>query len=130
MPLSIQDNDIVHFKEGAFFLYQQGPSNTSYQRDVQTIDLALDEITKGEYPHFMLKEIFEQPGIGALLTAPESVYNTMRGRLKEESVLLGGIKTFAAEIRRSRRIIFIACGTSYHSAIASRQIIEELSEAW
>ena len=59
----------------------------------------------------MQKEIFEQP---------ESVMNTMRGRVnfEEKKVVLGGIKDYMPEIKRCRRLLFIACGTSYHSAIA------------
>ena len=60
----------------------------------------------------MQKEIFEQP---------ESIMNTMRGRVNFETdqVLLGGIKDHISEIRRCRRLLFIACGTSYHSALAA-----------
>jgi len=67
------------------------------------------------------KEIFEQP---------ESVVNTMRGRInfELEQVTLGGIKSYIPEIKRCRRLLMIACGTSYHSAIASRQLLEELTE--
>ena len=59
----------------------------------------------------MQKEIFEQP---------ESVVNTMRGRVNFEShkVTLGGLKAYLATIRRCRRIVFCACGTSYHSCVA------------
>ena len=59
----------------------------------------------------MQKEIFEQP---------ESVVNTMRGRVNFDTnqVVLGGLKEHMSEIRRCRRLLFIACGTSYHSAIA------------
>lgn len=67
----------------------------------------------GNFPSFMQKEIFEQP---------ESVMNTMRGRVNfdENRVILGGIKDYMAEIRRCRRLLFIGCGTSYHSAVAVR----------
>ena len=59
----------------------------------------------------MQKEIFEQP---------ETVANTMRGRVCFETneVKLGGIKDYISEIRRCRRLLFIACGTSFHSAVA------------
>ncbi|KAK6043050.1 SIS domain protein, partial [Cooperia oncophora] len=68
----------------------------------------------------MQKEIFEQP---------DSVVNTMRGRLLPSGqVVLGGIKDYVADIKRCRRLIMVACGTSYNSAIACRQILEELSE--
>ena len=68
-------------------------------------------IISGNYQYFMQKEIFEQP---------ESVVNTMRGRVNFENntVVLGGIKSYIHEIRRCRRMLFIACGTSYHSAVA------------
>merc|ERR1712001_642232 len=60
----------------------------------------------------------------------ESVVNTIQGRInfELEQVTLGGIKAFVPEIRRCRRLLMIACGTSYHSAIASRQLLEELTE--
>jgi len=69
----------------------------------------------------MLKEIFEQQ---------ETVMNTMRGRVDFENhkITLGGIKDHLDHIRRSQRILFIACGTSYHSAVATRSILEELTQ--
>jgi glucosamine--fructose-6-phosphate aminotransferase (isomerizing) len=75
----------------------------------------------GNYKYFMQKEIFEQP---------ESVVNTMRGRInfQTKKVVLGGLKDYISEIRRCRRLILIACGTSYHSAVATRQLLEELTE--
>ncbi|CAN8019624.1 unnamed protein product [Ixodes persulcatus] len=83
--------------------------------------MEIQQIMKGNFSSFMQKEIFEQP---------ESVINTMRGRLnfEKESVILGGIKDYIAEIKRCRRLLLIGCGTSYHSAIATRQILEELTE--
>jgi glucosamine--fructose-6-phosphate aminotransferase (isomerizing) len=83
--------------------------------------MEIQEIMKGSYKTFMEKEIFEQP---------DSVVNTMRGRLNFETnkVVLGGIREFLTEIRRCRRLIMIACGTSFHSALATRQIVEELTE--
>ncbi|KIJ49771.1 hypothetical protein M422DRAFT_246132 [Sphaerobolus stellatus SS14] len=70
---------------------------------------------------FMLKEIHEQP---------DSVVNTMRGRvnLDADTVNHGGLKAYLPTIRRGRRIVFCACGTSSHSAIATRAIFEELTE--
>ena len=66
---------------------------------------------KGSFDHFMQKEIYEQP---------ESVVNTMRGRVNFDThkVTLGGLKAYLATIRRCRRIVFCACGTSYHSCVA------------
>ncbi|KAI7053149.1 Glutamine--fructose-6-phosphate aminotransferase, partial [Hortaea werneckii] len=94
---------------------------TSNVRAIQTIEIELQEIMKGRFDHFMQKEIFEQP---------ESVVNAMRGRLnpEEKTVTLGGLKQYLSTIRRCRRLIFIACGTSYHSCMAVRGAFEELTE--
>ena len=80
-------------------------------RTIQTLEMELAAIMKGSFDHFMQKEIFEQP---------ESVVNTMRGRVNFDTneVTLGGLKAHIATIRRARRMIFIACGTSYHSCVA------------
>nr|XP_047125326.1 glutamine--fructose-6-phosphate aminotransferase [isomerizing] 2-like isoform X2 [Hydra vulgaris] len=93
-------------------------NKTYLTRDVQTLQLEIQEIIKGSYSSFMQKEIMEQP---------ESVYNTMRGRVnfQNNTVLLGGLVSHIDYIKRCRRLIFIACGTSYHSAVA---LMEELTE--
>lgn len=80
--------------------------------------MELAEIMKGSFDHFMQKEIYEQP---------ESVVNTMRGRVNFENhkVTLGGLRGYLSIMRRARRIVFIACGTSYHSCLAVRIIRHE-----
>lgn len=92
-----------------------------HAREITTLKMEIQQIMKGNYEYFMQKEIFEQP---------ESVINTMRGRVNfvEEKVILGGIKDYIPEIKRCRRLMLIACGTSYHSAVATRQLLEELTE--
>lgn len=87
--------------------------NSPLNREVTTLKMEIQQIMKGNYSTFMQKEIFEQP---------ESVVNTMRGRInfEKEEVTLGGIKDFIPEIKRCRRLLLIGCGTSYHSAIACR----------
>ncbi|KAJ8378076.1 hypothetical protein AAFF_G00248710 [Aldrovandia affinis] len=86
-----------------------------------TLQMELQQIMKGNYSSFMQKEIFEQP---------ESVVNTMRGRVNfdDNTVTLGGLKDHIKEIQRCRRLILIACGTSYHAGVATRQVLEELTE--
>lgn len=93
----------------------------SHAREITTVKMEIQQIMKGNYDYFMQKEIFEQP---------ESVINTMRGRVNFENktVTLGGIKDYIPEIKRCRRLMLIGCGTSYHSAIATRQLLEELTE--
>lgn len=122
--LYLEDDDIAHIKDGELHisrLRREGGPPVPATRSIETLELELAEIMKGKFQHFMLKEIFEQP---------ESVYNTMRGRVSFEShsVKLGGLQKYLPTIRRGRRIVFSACGTSYHSAIATRAIFEELTE--
>ena len=96
------------------------------ERTVETLKMEVEQIMKGNFKHFMQKEIHEQP---------ECMTQGMRGRMVvsesgqiAERVFLGGMVNFVATIRRSRRIILCGCGTSYHSAIAVRQLMEELTE--
>jgi len=120
--LYLEDDDIAHICEGELHIHRlRREDGMSSVRLIQTLELELAEIMKGQYDHFMQKEIFEQP---------ESVVNTMRGRVNFDThkVTLGGLKAYLATIRRCRRIVFCACGTSYHSAIATRAIFEELTE--
>lgn len=120
--LYLEDDDIAHIHEGQLNIHRLSKDDgTSNVRAIQTIELELQEIMKGKFDHFMQKEIFEQP---------ESVVNTMRGRLDvaNKTVTLGGLKQYINTIRRCRRLIFIACGTSYHSCMAVRGVFEELTE--
>lgn len=120
--LYLEDDDIAHIHEGQLNIHRLSKDDgISNVRAIQTLELELQEIMKGKFDHFMQKEIFEQP---------ESVVNTMRGRLDvaNKKVTLGGLRQYIATIRRCRRIIFIACGTSYHSCMAVRGAYEELIE--
>ncbi|KAF9886177.1 glutamine--fructose-6-phosphate transaminase (isomerizing) [Aspergillus nanangensis] len=120
--LYLEDDDIAHIHEGQLNIHRLTKDDgTSNVRAIQTIELELQEIMKGKFDHFMQKEIFEQP---------ESVVNTMRGRLDvaNKQVTLGGLRQYISTIRRCRRIIFVACGTSYHSCMAVRGVFEELTE--
>lgn len=120
--LYLEDDDVAHIHEGSLNIHRLSKDDgTSNVRAIQTLELELQEIMKGKFDHFMQKEIFEQP---------ESVINTMRGRLDvaNKTVTLGGLKQYISTIRRCRRLIFIACGTSYHSCMAVRGAFEELTE--
>ena len=120
--LYLEDDDIAHIHDGSLNIHRLSKDDgTSNVRAIQTLELELQEIMKGKFDHFMQKEIFEQP---------ESVVNTMRGRLDvaNGTVTLGGLKQYLNTIRRCRRLIFIACGTSFHSCMAVRGAFEELTE--
>lgn len=118
----LEDDDVAAVKDGNLSLHRLKRSlDDTHAREITTLKMEIQQIMKGNYSSFMQKEIFEQP---------ESVVNTMRGRVNfdEEIVILGGIKDYIPEIRRCRRLLLIGCGTSYHSAIATRQLLEELTE--
>eukprot|EP00118_Oscarella_pearsei_P011062 m.71233 g.71233 ORF g.71233 m.71233 type:complete len:684 (+) comp35738_c0_seq5:1091-3142(+) len=125
--LYLEDDDVAAVQNGNLRVHrvnrinedEDAPENT--RRAIETLKLELQQIMKGNYSTFMQKEIFEQP---------ESIFNTMRGRVIFETneVKLGGLKEHLPMMRRSRRLLFIACGTSYHSAVATRQILEETTE--
>lgn len=118
----LEDDDVAAVREGSLSIHRiKREVGDVMSREVHTLKMEIQEIMRGNYKFFMQKEIFEQP---------ESVVNTMRGRVNfaESKVQLGGIMDHMSEIRRCRRLLFIACGTSYHSALATRQLIEELTE--
>jgi glucosamine--fructose-6-phosphate aminotransferase (isomerizing) len=93
-------------------------NNEAITKEIQEITWDLDQIQKGGYEHFMLKEIMEQP---------QTIRDAFRGRILPESgdVKLGGIRLTDWELRNIRRIVILACGTSWHAALVGEYLIEE-----
>jgi glucosamine--fructose-6-phosphate aminotransferase (isomerizing) len=91
------------------------------EKRVESIQWTLDEIERGRYPHFMLKEIFEQP---------ETVMNSLRGRvdLKTGMAVLGGLKDVEERLRRAERLTLTACGSAFLAAATGAVMIEEYAE--
>jgi glutamine---fructose-6-phosphate transaminase (isomerizing) len=87
---------------------------------LQKLELNLSQLEKGGFDHFMLKEIYEQP---------RSIRDSMRGRIKlnEGIVALGGILEYEQKLVNARRIIIVACGTSWHAGLVGEHLIEELA---
>ncbi|TMS17708.1 Glutamine--fructose-6-phosphate aminotransferase [isomerizing] 2 [Larimichthys crocea] len=120
--LYMEDDDIAVVIGGKLSIHRVNRrAGEDPVRAIQTLQMELQQIMKGNFDSFMQKEIFEQP---------ESVVNTMRGRICFDSntVVLGGLKDHLKEIKRCKRLILIGCGTSFHAAVATRQILEELTE--
>jgi glucosamine--fructose-6-phosphate aminotransferase (isomerizing) len=92
--------------------------NHKLNLSVQTVDMNLGQIEKGGYPHFMLKEIFEQP---------ECLANCMRGRINVEHnhVTLSAVIDYKQQLMNAKRIIIVACGTSWHAGLIGKQMIED-----
>ncbi|KAK2849228.1 hypothetical protein Q5P01_009062 [Channa striata] len=120
--LYLEDDDVAVVTEGKLSIHRMNrQAGEDSVRAIQTLQMEMQQIMKGNFDAFMQKEIFEQP---------ESVVNTMRGRIcfDTNTVVLGGLKDHLKEIKRCRRLIMIGCGTSFHAAVATRQILEELTE--
>jgi glucosamine--fructose-6-phosphate aminotransferase (isomerizing) len=95
--------------------------NVITNEQIEQIEFDLDAIEKGGYNHFMLKEIYEQPS---------TFRDALRGRLltEEGNVKLGGLNPVAKELRNARRIIILACGTSWHAGLVGEYMIERLAQ--
>ncbi len=88
---------------------------------VWELELELDQIELGDYPHYMLKEIFEQP---------RSLRNTMRGRIdmREGRVVLGGVGQYARELVKAKRFILLGQGTALHASMIGEYLLEDLAK--
>ena len=95
-------------------------ANKTITPAIQELEMNLEAIEKGGYEHFMLKEIYEQP---------QSIRASMLGRLNSITgqVTLGGVEEFESKFINAERIIFVACGTSWHSALVGEYMIEDLA---
>ncbi len=89
-------------------------------KEIEEITFDLDQLEKGGYPHYMLKEIHEQP---------ESIRNAFRGRLlmPEGNIKLGGLESVRDKLYAARRFIITACGTSWHAGLAGKYMMEQLA---
>ena len=94
-------------------------NNIPLEHEIKTVDLKLGQIEKGGFPHFMLKEIFEQP---------ECLKDCMRGRINTEfkKVKLSAIIDHKDQLLSARRFIIVACGTSWHAGLIGKQLIESI----
>ncbi len=93
--------------------------NEEVEANVQTINLDLGMLSKGGFPHFMLKEIFDQP---------EVLRDCMRGRLLPDKVVLSAVVNYKEHLLNARRFIIVSCGTSWHAGLIGKQLIESFCE--
>ncbi|MEE9169910.1 MAG: glutamine--fructose-6-phosphate transaminase (isomerizing) [bacterium] len=117
--------DVVYLDDGEMAILNAKSFTTKTIEDqpvekyVETLALEIDEIEKGGFGHFMLKEIFEQP---------ETVRNSMRGRLvlEEGNIRLGGLEDRMDQLLKTKRFLLTACGTSWHASLFGEYILEEM----
>jgi len=112
----LRDGDIAIIKKDELSL--KTLRNQDVQPEVKELDLKIGEVDKEGFPHFMLKEIFEQP---------RAIHDTFRGRILPDhsGIMLGGLHDVMESVTKAERIIIVACGTSWHAGLLGEYIFEE-----
>ena len=123
-PIIEYTDKVVYLEDGNIAVLRLGEElkvvsilNEEQALEVKTVDIDLGQIEKGGFPHFMLKEIFEQP---------ECLTNSMRGRVNVEAdhVTLSAMIDYRRQLLQAKRIVIVACGTSWHAGLIGKQLIE------
>src|SRR5207244_13043322 len=114
----LTDFDVVAVERGKFEI--SSLAGETGDRQVSKVEFTAEDIKKGVYPHYMLKEIFEHP---------DSVRDAMRGRLSLEecTTKLGGLNMTPQQLRDVGRIVLTGCGTALHAAMVGEYLIESLA---
>ena len=125
-PIVEYTDKVVYLEDGNIAVIRLGQElhvvnilGEDQELKVKTVDIDLGQIEKGGYPHFMLKEIFEQP---------ECLTNCMRGRVNVEAdhVTLSALIDYRRQLLEAKRVVIVACGTSWHAGLIGKQILETL----
>ena len=125
-PIIEYTDQMVYLEDGNIAVMKLGEElkvvsilNRKLSPEIKTVDLNLGQIEKGGYPHFMLKEIFEQP---------ECLTNCMRGRINVDTnnVTLSAVIDHKQALLNAKRVVIVACGTSWHAGLIGKQVIENL----
>ncbi|MDR6812956.1 MULTISPECIES: glutamine--fructose-6-phosphate transaminase (isomerizing) [unclassified Arcicella] len=125
-PIIEYTNEVIYLNDYELAVVRDGEltvknvDNILQSPYIQTVELELEAIEKGGYEHFMLKEIYEQP---------RSVADCMRGRVNADSglLVLGGLRDYVEKLAKTKRIVIVACGTSWHAGLVAEYIFEELA---
>ena len=114
----LEDYDLVTVERDNFDIVSLAGADSRFE--VSHVEFTIEDADKGQYPHYMLKEIFEQP---------DAIRDAMRGRLsvEESTAKLGGLNMSSRELRDIERIVLTACGTAFHAALAGEYLIESLA---
>ncbi len=114
----LKDYDIACIEGEEFEVTSLIDGTSGYE--VSQVEFTEADVSKGEFPHYMLKEIFEQP---------ETIQDAMRGRLsiEEATAKLGGLNMTSQQLREVERLVLVGCGTAYHAAMTGEYLIETLA---
>jgi len=115
----LEDEDVISINRNGNYKITNLQNKTS-QHEIKELDLKIEELEKGGFDHFMLKEIYQQPS---------TIEQSMKGRINaaEGWAILGGMSQHMNRISKSKRIILMACGTSWHSALIGEYLFEEIA---
>lgn len=121
-PLVEYTDQVIYLNDGELALLRRDRDiklinleNVSVPAHIKTLDMDIEQLEKGGYPHFMLKEIYEQP---------QSIRECMSGRVSQEGVLLSAVRDNRDHLLSANRFIIVACGTSWHAALIGKHLIE------
>ena len=123
-PIVEYTDKVVYLEDGEIAVINRGKelkvvdlSNVEMTPEVKKVELKLGQLEKGGYPHFMLKEIFEQP---------DCINDCMRGRINADGdkVVLSAVIDHKERLLKARRFVIVACGTSWHAGLIGKQLIE------
>lgn len=124
-PLIEYTNKVVYLNDDEIAIISRNEplqvitnDNTPGNIDIQTLRMSVSQLEKGGYPHFMLKEIFEQPN---------TLHDCIRGRIVDGKVLLSGVQDNEQVFRDAKRIIIVACGTSWHAGLIGKRLFLDLA---
>ena len=125
-PIVEYTKDVVYLKDEEIAVMQRGKGlqlvtleNEKAEIDVKTLQMSISQLEKGGYPHFMLKEIFEQPN---------TLRDCIRGRVVDDGkkVMLNGVLDNKEYFLKAKRVLIVACGTSWHAALLGKYLIQDI----
>ena len=125
-PIIEYTNNVIYLNDGEVAFIRDGQltvktiDNQVKSPYIHELELKLEQLEKGGYEHFMLKEIYEQP---------RSIWDSMRGRIdsKKGFLRLGGVAEYETKFTKAKRIVIIGCGTSWHAGLVAEYLIEDLA---
>lgn len=126
-PIIDYTNKVVYLNDNEIAIIERGKElklittdNVPTEIDIQTLRMSVSQLEKGGYPHFMLKEIFEQP---------RTIHDCIRGRIGSSGskVTLSGVLENKEKFLNARRIVIVACGTSWHAGLIGKRLIQEIA---
>ncbi len=125
-PIVEYTKDVVYMKDDEIAVIKKGEplklmnlNNEETKIDVKTLEFSISQLEKGGYPHFMLKEIFEQP---------YTLRDCIRGRVVDggRNVIVSGVQDSKDKFINAKRIIIVACGTSWHASLIGKYLIQDM----